>query len=473
MLEKNLRPLPRIAASAIVGVATNNLTHDTEAKIPAMFRSFTNRLLGGVCAGVGRSTPLNAWIWRILFIVLALLTQGAAAVAYLLLWWILPLQSPTQRQSPNLLLTLAAVLAALGIIVGWFFRANIGTELYWALVLLVSTLVFFLKQLRGGSIAVGIGFLLAAIVLLLGTLEALPTGIYDIARRSWPALLVLVGLDVLLRYRVRRISGIIALAVSAALIFGAASFAYNSRLDQKRTENQVVITIPNEEAHNLAQISPEVTTLQIDLRTLDTDVVVSVVEDETRAIRGEFVGGNNSSLELVYEESGSLATVRIIESSVSDFPTLENLGRADLRLQIPRDLALGMAFEGDHGTANFDMAALNLERLNLTLISGDALVTIPAYQPLSPSVLERPGNWSIRDGNLTVTVPEAVGARFLIARSGNREPVAGQTYDDLLYRVELDGDDYVLIARQFENSEIQVTYRVDVSGGSLRVVAAE
>jgi hypothetical protein len=70
-------------------------------------------------------------------------------------------------------------------------------------------------------------------------------------------------------------------------------------------------------------------------------------------------------------------------------------------------------------------------------------------------------------------VPEEVGARFLIARNRNREPVAGQTYDDLLYRVELSGDDYVLIARQFDDAGIQVTYRVDVSGGTLRVVPAE
>jgi len=438
-----------------------------------MFRSFTNRLIGGVCAGLGRSTPLNAWIWRILFIVLTLLTQGAAAVAYLLLWWILPLQSPTERQSPNLLLTLFGVLATVAIIVGWFARADMGTDLYWGLVLLAVAIVFFLKQLRGGSIAVGIGFLVAAIVALLGVLDALPTGLYDIAQRSWPALLVLVGLDVLLRYRVRRIGGIIALGLSAALIFGAASFAYNSRLDQKRTENQVVITAPNEEQHSLTAISPEVTTLQVDLQTLDTDMVVSVVDNDERVIRGEFVGGDNSTLELVYEEAGSLATFRVIETYASDFPALDAIGRADLRLQIPRDLALGMAFEGDRGTANFDMAALNLERLDLTLLSGDALVTLPAYQPLSPSVQERPGNWAVRDGNLTVTVPEEVGARFLIARNRNREPVAGQTYDDLLYRVELGGDDYVLIARQFESSDIQVTYRVDVSGGALRVVLPE
>ncbi len=438
-----------------------------------MFRSFTNRLLGGVCAGLGRSTPLNPWVWRVVFLTLAVVTQGAGALAYLLLWWMLPLQSPTQRQSPNLLRTLFALLAAVAVIGGWFARDSIGVELYWALGLLGITLVFFVKQFRGGSLAVGLGFLAAAVIVLLGTLDALPAGLIDIARRSWPALLVLVGLDTLLRYRVHRVSGLVALGLSAVLIVGAASFAYNSRLDQKRTENQVAIIAPNQDEHDLAAISPEVTTLQIDLRTLDTDVVVSVLDEDERVIRGEFVGGSNSTLELLYEESGSLATFRIIETYASDFPALDAVGRADLRLQIPRDLALGMAFEGDRGTANFDMAALNLERLDLTLASGDALVTLPAYQPLSPSVQERPGIWTIRDGSLTVTVPEAVGARFLIARSRNREPVAGQTYDDLRYRVELGGDDYVLIARQFDNAAIQVTYRVDVSGGALRIVPAE
>jgi len=436
-----------------------------------MFRSFTNRLFGGVCAGLGNITPVSPWIWRILFIVLALITQGAGALAYLLLWWMLPLQSPTQRQSPNLPLTLFALLLSVGVIGGWFARESIGAELYGSLVLLVLSLIFFLKQLRGGSFAIGLGVLIAAVAALLGIVDALPAGLQDIALRSWPALLVLVGLETLLRYRVRRIGSLLALVLSAALVVGAAALAYNSRVDQKRTENQIAIEVPNTAGYDLAAISPEVTTLQIDLRTLDTDVVVSVVESDERVIRGEFLGGSNSDVEIFYEETGSLATFRITERYASDFPQLEAVGRADLRLQIPRGLALGMAFEGERGTANFDMAALNLERLDLTLVSGDALVTLPAYQPLSPSVQERPGAWQVLDGNLTVTVPQAVGTRFLLARSRNSEPRPGQTYDDLLYRVELSGDDYVLISRQFENAQVQVTYRVDVRGGILRIVA--
>ncbi|MCA9914669.1 MAG: PspC domain-containing protein [Anaerolineae bacterium] len=438
-----------------------------------MSRSFTNRLFGGICGGLGNITPLSPWLWRVVFIVLAVITQGAAALAYLLLWWMLPLQSPTQRQSPNLLLTLFALLLSLGVIGGWFARDSIGLELYGALVVLLLALIFFLKQLRGGSFAIGSGLLIAAVVLLLGTLGTLPAGLQDIALRSWPALLVLIGLETLLRYRVRRIGGLLALVLSTALVVGAATLAYNNRVDQKRTENQITIEVPNLESNELAAISPEVTTLQIDLRTLDTDVVVSVVESDERVIHGEFLGGSNSDVEVFYEETGSLATFRITERYASDFPQLAAIGRADLRLQIPRGLALGMAFEGERGTANFDMAALNLERLDLTLVSGDALVTLPAYQPLSPSVQERPGTWLVQNGNLSVTVPQEVGARFLLARNRNSEPRPGQTYDDLLYRVELSGDDYVLISRQFENAAVQVTYRVDVRGGNLRLVSAD
>lgn len=55
-------------------------------------RSRTDRLLGGVCGGLGRHTDLPSWAWRLIFCLITLYF-GAGVVFYLLLWIFLPLES--------------------------------------------------------------------------------------------------------------------------------------------------------------------------------------------------------------------------------------------------------------------------------------------------------------------------------------------------------------------------------------------
>jgi phage shock protein C len=52
-------------------------------------RSRSDRLIGGVCGGLGRHTDLPSWAWRIIFC-LTLLYFGAGLLLYLLLWLFLP-----------------------------------------------------------------------------------------------------------------------------------------------------------------------------------------------------------------------------------------------------------------------------------------------------------------------------------------------------------------------------------------------
>lgn len=119
-----------------------------------MVRSFTDRVFGGVCGGLGAILPVNAWVFRFAFIGLALLTGGAFAALYLLLWWIIPQQSLTTRQRGGaglLLLTIILTAATLG---GWWLSINgglrgpTGQELYAPLLLAALGVVFFLRQVR-------------------------------------------------------------------------------------------------------------------------------------------------------------------------------------------------------------------------------------------------------------------------------------------------------------------------------------
>jgi phage shock protein C len=59
--------------------------------INGLRRSRDDRWLGGVCGGIGRSTGIAAWLWRLVFTFLAL-CAGTGVLAYLLMWIFVPLE---------------------------------------------------------------------------------------------------------------------------------------------------------------------------------------------------------------------------------------------------------------------------------------------------------------------------------------------------------------------------------------------
>lgn len=442
-----------------------------------MVRSFSNRLFGGVCGGLASRIPISAWIWRVLFILTTPLLGGAPALVYLLLWWMLPLESPLGQERGGNLRGLLGFLLSIALIGGWFLRGTLfPSELYYPVAFVLLALVFLSKQFgagKRGSLALGLVVLLLPLFWLLRVLGILPAGLDDLLLRSWSALLIFFGLWLALRHRIA-FGGMIALVVALALTVGIATFAFQARSGEKSSTQQLPFAIPDLETHDLAAISEEITTLQINISTLDTDVQIAVNTEGSRLIRGNFTGSNNSQINLSYTEEGVIATFTLEERAGADFPRLEDVGRGDLRVQIPAGIAVAIAFRGERGEIyNLDLATLNLERLNMEIVEGRALVTLPRYQPLSPSVQQRPGEWTIVQGDLDVIVPDEVGVRFLLERGRNREPQAGQTHDDLLYRVELDGNDYVLISRRYDALDYRVQVRVDLLNGRLRVLSPD
>lgn len=57
--------------------------------IRAMTKSRTDKLIGGVCGGLGEYTPLPSWLWRVIFLA-AFLIFGTGLLVYLLLWIFMP-----------------------------------------------------------------------------------------------------------------------------------------------------------------------------------------------------------------------------------------------------------------------------------------------------------------------------------------------------------------------------------------------
>ncbi|MEW6025320.1 MAG: PspC domain-containing protein [Pseudomonadota bacterium] len=61
-----------------------------EAQVRALRRSRRDRWLGGVCGGLNGVLGLETWVWRLVFLLFALITSGFGAVVYLLMWIFVP-----------------------------------------------------------------------------------------------------------------------------------------------------------------------------------------------------------------------------------------------------------------------------------------------------------------------------------------------------------------------------------------------
>jgi len=55
-----------------------------------LIRPREGRILGGVCAGLGRRFGLSPWTARILFVLILVLVPGSQLIIYPLLWVLMP-----------------------------------------------------------------------------------------------------------------------------------------------------------------------------------------------------------------------------------------------------------------------------------------------------------------------------------------------------------------------------------------------
>lgn len=55
-----------------------------------LYRSRDERVLGGVCAGLGQRLGIDPWPARLLFLLLLLAVPGSQMIVYPLLWFVMP-----------------------------------------------------------------------------------------------------------------------------------------------------------------------------------------------------------------------------------------------------------------------------------------------------------------------------------------------------------------------------------------------
>ena len=63
---------------------------DFETRMRALRRSRRDRWLGGVCGALSEGFGMDIYAWRLVFVLLTLVTSGAGALAYLALWIFVP-----------------------------------------------------------------------------------------------------------------------------------------------------------------------------------------------------------------------------------------------------------------------------------------------------------------------------------------------------------------------------------------------
>lgn len=123
-------------------------------------RSMVDRILGGVCGGLGSYLGVNAWWVRATFIVFAIFTVGVSIALYLILWLIIPPQTlqdlagdpmAPEQVSAETLILLGSGVVLLGIMV---LAVSLGVlqgakgDILLPFVLLGLGLVMLAQQLR-------------------------------------------------------------------------------------------------------------------------------------------------------------------------------------------------------------------------------------------------------------------------------------------------------------------------------------
>jgi phage shock protein C len=61
-----------------------------------LVRPIDGRVLGGVCAGLGRRFGIDPWPARILFVLILLVIPGSQLLVYPILWILMPSEQPVQ-----------------------------------------------------------------------------------------------------------------------------------------------------------------------------------------------------------------------------------------------------------------------------------------------------------------------------------------------------------------------------------------
>ena len=65
-----------------------------------LIRVYEGRVVAGVCAGIARRIGLGPWLTRLLFLLVNTVIPGSFLIVYVVLWVLMPIESPVWRPAP-------------------------------------------------------------------------------------------------------------------------------------------------------------------------------------------------------------------------------------------------------------------------------------------------------------------------------------------------------------------------------------
>jgi phage shock protein C len=119
---------------------------------PRLYRSATDKVIGGVCGGLAKYFALDPAIVRLAFVVFAL-AGGASVLLYIVLWIAVPIGEGAPAvalgdKGSEMLATALIAIGALWLLANFGAFAFINWRFVWPLVLIAAGAALLLRRVR-------------------------------------------------------------------------------------------------------------------------------------------------------------------------------------------------------------------------------------------------------------------------------------------------------------------------------------
>lgn len=285
---------------------------------------------------------------------------------------------------------------------------------------------------------IGIG-----IIMLLISANILPEAIGDLLIRSWPVLLIIFGLNVLLSQRLPYANWLV-LGLAIVLVVVVANIAYAERRGEYRTDYNVSVR---------DEIPPDATSVVVIIDIRETRATISP-SAESRRVEARFEGSNESDVDIKVDMEAATAIVTITEKRPGVLPRLSEVGRGTLNVFLPIDVPIeSIDYLVDDGSLTADLREFTVRSINFHLKRGNMKLCLPSEGVVLQDAIQ------IDKGNLTVVVVPNTPLRFNLGQTA-KEPtfIPPTTAND--YQLLLDGSLETRLAQNF-----RILLNVVIEGG--------
>ena len=282
------------------------------------------------------------------------------------------------------------------------------------------------------------------VIFLLNALGVLKAPVLPMLFRFWPALLVLIGLDILIGRR-SMLGSLLVGALVIALLVGAVTLNAFVTFgdDATPTLEQVGLPIHSEAEEMEATIDFAVGELEVSALPAPADYAAEVY---WQPIVGR-------GLDYSYKVQDGHGKLFITDSYLEDSFHLWDDWDSRMTVGLEPSVPISLKADAGVGEVALDLSALELASLDADLGIGELTVTLPEAG-------EYEAYLSVGVGELTVVVPDGMEARVV------RDMGIGDTEVDSS-RFVRDGEVYV--TRGYEGAENVVELTVDVGIGAITV----